>query len=613
MIREIFNAITPENIKSNPLFAEVIEAFLQELEEKAKYSINIKNVFDFSGEENKQMRIQFIKMYLSTFYEILSTLQTTNLTGDSYFDSSSDVVPDIADILTKEYFTTSKTFKENKGTRVAIEYIYKLVERMNSARINSYTPFKLEETKDTNFHFTVEGNITADIYDQLVKPLAHPAGFAYNYSQVLSDLIIDYFSIMIEYKNAKLKVKCLNDEEFDFTELGICKINGFNIAGALLTAELGDKGVLTNLTYSWRKASNPEEISNTKTFRLDNSHIGEIISCTISYIEEEKDENNITLYFPRSITGSSGVIQAKDGIGRVYISGKAQFLTSASAGEQFLYSEVFDPNGIDGAISYKWLLNGYEGSLISEAYRLPLRYEYIAKSITLQVEYKDLLGNNKTATDTIDYLTNNWNDISGDDYGYSYKIREIVEDYENNFKLIKFIFSNGEYLKQLSSPSVVDIKWYNADNEVILDFTPIDSEGKRKQCSIEFEAEKTEISKIDDFVLDEQEDTGMHDDMWTDVDYIIKISNELKVGGFAIGQGIKKFIEETLTDLQEYYATYGNFDYQIPAPGVPTIGSTVIGAFTIGLSTGFETISNETSEYYNMRSEVTEELIIEII
>lgn len=216
MIREIFNAITPENIRTNPLYVDFIEVFIQTLEEKSKYSINMNDIFK---NPDPLVRTQFLKMYLNDFYEIFQTITSTNMNGDSQFDYTNDIMPDINEIFNDEYFQSAKAFKENKGTSVAIEYVYNVLERINTGAISgTLTPFNLTESKDNGFYFEVEGNVSADVYDQIVKPLSHPAGYAYKYTQILSDFFQDLFSAYFDYSHTDvLKVVCnLGAYEYDF-------------------------------------------------------------------------------------------------------------------------------------------------------------------------------------------------------------------------------------------------------------------------------------------------------------------------------------------------------------------------------------------------------------
>lgn len=420
MIREIFNAITPENIKANPLFSTIIDAFLTELEDSSKYSIDINNIFKT---DNKIIKLQFIKMYLNSFYEIMKEVQSSNLVGDVFFNNSNDIVPDFTKILDIEYFTTSKNFKENKGTRVAIEYVYKLIERMNTGALPSYTPFKLEETQGTIFHFNVEGNLTAEVYENTVKPLAHPVGFAYVYSQVMSDLIHDFFRVLVSYKDVVLKINCINsDDAYDFIEEG-------------------------------------------------------------------------------------------------------------------------------------------------------------------------------------------------------YIVQDIQEGFLNNKKYLRVVFSDGTSLLKTTDGTFVYIVHYGVlsdpqdftSGEIIKNFTS-DQSGAQVFCAVQLEYTPDYNSLVDDSMVSELEDNSLIDDFWTDIDNIIRIGRDMEVGGFKIGQGVTKFIKETVSELVNFYPTLGNYDYYVPNSNLPTIGDFIIssdGFIKIGESTGFIQIDNDTDEYYDMRLSVSEDFLAE--
>jgi hypothetical protein len=617
MIREIFNAITPENISSNPIYADIIEAFLQEIEEKSVYSININNVFK---SEDPIIRLQLIKTYLNSFYKGISNLKTTNLIGSLYSDVSTDIVPRIEDILNNEYFASSKTFKEKKGTKLAIEYVYKLVERLNTAISNSNTPFKLEEVEGEKFFFNVEGNLTAEVYDSVVKPLAHPAGFAYVYTQVLSELIQDYYHMMIEYKDITLKIldKETNDEIFNFVGLGSVLITGPAVSGATLTAHVTDidTDLLTNFNYVWSDGTNT--LGTSSTLLLTDGMIGKEIFITVNYSETVGGTTyNREIYSKvKSAINNFNTVQIKDNIGRVCIVGDASFDINLPSLAQTLTAEIYDTVGINySTLEFIWKANGRVIPYTTET--ILLNANLIGKSIEVSASYTDLLGVQKVVVDSVDNLTNYWGLIgSTKTSGTAYKIVNYTNETVGPNRLIRIEFSNGEFIDQFITPLFTDIKWFGPvpspndydGREILRDFTTNPDQSKNRYL-IDFQYTMLRVPLEDDQLIIEIDSNSMLDDFWSEIDELIFIGNNLTIGNFTIGNQVTRVVQEIINDAIEFYPTLGNYDYIFQDIGtISVIGNdTVIstdGIFAIGGNNIF--VQCDTDEHYNLRESATE-------
>ena len=69
-LKNIFESITPDNIKNNPVIAPAMDIFIDVLNEKCAESINIRNAF-----QNPVIREELIKIYLDDLYRALYELQ----------------------------------------------------------------------------------------------------------------------------------------------------------------------------------------------------------------------------------------------------------------------------------------------------------------------------------------------------------------------------------------------------------------------------------------------------------------------------------------------------------------------------------------------------------
>lgn len=212
-LKNIFDSITPENIKDVPLIEDAMSIFIESLEELSKESIDVKNVYS-----NEIIREELIKIYLDDLYRVFKNIQLNqkiidridSLNGiygnnDQYFNK--DAILNMASYLNDEHFMTIKAFKESKGTEKAIEYMYSLISVFVSPSDNGES-FQLIE--NDVFDYTIRGELPEEFYNYIVAPLAHPLGFTYTYEQYLSLILEDFFpGENISYDINALEVRCL--------------------------------------------------------------------------------------------------------------------------------------------------------------------------------------------------------------------------------------------------------------------------------------------------------------------------------------------------------------------------------------------------------------------
>ena len=221
MLQQIFETITPDNIKDNKLMQDSMEIFIKNLEKHSGVSIDISDVFN---PEQTAIKEELINTYLDDLYRVFKKASTSprirkkvEIESET-FGGSSLLLDDIAKKLDEEYFITSKHFKEKKGTKVGIEYIYNLADSLGFSFSGS-APFKFTpgvedpvtgEIIPAPFQFRVEGSLYKEVYEEIVKPLAHPLGFTYIYFQILIQSVHDYFKKTISYKNEVVEIVCLS-------------------------------------------------------------------------------------------------------------------------------------------------------------------------------------------------------------------------------------------------------------------------------------------------------------------------------------------------------------------------------------------------------------------
>lgn len=217
-LQEIFNAITPENIKDIPLLKTAMEVFIANLEENSQIASDISKIYDNKYDVNDSVAVQDAKaklrkglldVYLSSLYRVLSNAQnseTVKAKLDALNITNAPFINDVQRILNDEYFVTNKAFKEKLGTQTSIDYAYNLTKFLESAEHTN--DMQLYEIKP--FHFKTEGSVLKEMYENIVKPLAHPLGFTYTYNQIIKESLQDLFGVDITYNIYTIEVRNLD-------------------------------------------------------------------------------------------------------------------------------------------------------------------------------------------------------------------------------------------------------------------------------------------------------------------------------------------------------------------------------------------------------------------
>lgn len=225
-LKEIYNAITPDNIKSIPAINEFMHIFIELLEERSKQSIDISTY-----NENRKIQTELFKTYLGDLYEVLDSIKDNQKIIDLIENKNSlfegmvanyqyinpKVLEDVIDNISDENYLAFKSFREKKGTKGGIEYIYHFITSLvNTPDEDHYVNI----IDNGPFDLKIEGSLPIEFYYYLIAPLAHPAGFSYDYAQVVSSILIDYFfPYTIIFNVNRLDVNSVDFEEDGITEI----------------------------------------------------------------------------------------------------------------------------------------------------------------------------------------------------------------------------------------------------------------------------------------------------------------------------------------------------------------------------------------------------------
>jgi len=233
MLKNILDSLIPENIKNIDLIKDAIDIFIENIEKNSEIAIDIKKILnpeDEFSEDYKTIKDTLLKLYLNDLYNTISQVQKNDSVLkriDKYItiyqldENQSKLLNDVELMLNFEHFIANKAFKQKKGTKAGIEYIYNLVDSLNNFEDEKY-PFTLIENKE--FDFSIQGSIVEELYNLIVKPISHPLGFTYTYTQIVLLMLQDYFNIEFIYKNVEVEVRCLFGNTLSFDGSAVVNI-----------------------------------------------------------------------------------------------------------------------------------------------------------------------------------------------------------------------------------------------------------------------------------------------------------------------------------------------------------------------------------------------------
>ena len=207
----IFKAITPENIQEIPLIKVAMEIFCQTLEENTQVAQRISAIYDdfdpngstLSEDAKYNLRTGMYLIYTNTLYsacskmsedpEILKTLTKFNYT-------EAKIREDLNHLINSEFMSAQRQFSQTVGTEKALHYMYSFAKYLETG----YVRDDLEISKRDPFIIHYEGSLNKRTFETVVYPQAHPLGWAYSYTTVITQALRDYYGITLIYDVKKL-------------------------------------------------------------------------------------------------------------------------------------------------------------------------------------------------------------------------------------------------------------------------------------------------------------------------------------------------------------------------------------------------------------------------
>lgn len=207
----IFKSITPENIQDIPLVKFCMETFTETLQKDAQVAQNISRIYDdyqnddtaLTKEAKDNLKTGLYMLYVNTLYnacykmqqdpEILKTLKKFNYTENA-------ITKDLNTLINSEFLGAQRQFSQTVGTEKALHYMYSFAKYLETG----YVRDDLEISKRDPFIIHYEGSLNKRTFETVVYPQAHPLGWAYSYTSVITQALRDYYGITLIYYVKKL-------------------------------------------------------------------------------------------------------------------------------------------------------------------------------------------------------------------------------------------------------------------------------------------------------------------------------------------------------------------------------------------------------------------------
>lgn len=229
----IFDAIVPDNIKNIPLVQKSLPIFIEMLNRNSAISQRILKLYSIDDEtwytldENGNEKIvrdsEFLKRskdnlkkglfmtYLGLLYDCISKAQLNNNIREAtrmrnY--KSSLIFEEQHNILTSEFLGSYRLVQQSMGTENALHYIYQFAKYIETGYLRD--DLVLDSKVPSNFVMNYEGSLHKYYFSEFMHDLAHPAGWVYSYTTMLSFILEDYFGIRFIYKLPRIVLRRSN-------------------------------------------------------------------------------------------------------------------------------------------------------------------------------------------------------------------------------------------------------------------------------------------------------------------------------------------------------------------------------------------------------------------
>jgi hypothetical protein len=130
-----------------------------------------------------------------------------------YYNKDTHLFNNTNDLFTEDKFLANRSYIAKKGTAAAMKYIGRAT---NDAQIqgkdNIYGNYFMNVITEKPFQYHVESTVLNIVFERFIKPLAHPIGMGYRYSNVCTDPtgnMTEHPLLEYDYADLTLSVQCM--------------------------------------------------------------------------------------------------------------------------------------------------------------------------------------------------------------------------------------------------------------------------------------------------------------------------------------------------------------------------------------------------------------------
>ena len=218
-IKSIFEAITPEHIRSLPIVNTAMNIFIKTIEENSEIASRIISIYDQQELETDSEKLKKSKkvlregMYYTWIYTLYKCLEQTsqdkNILADlvKYKYDDAGLYQGSSYIINNEFIQANRTYSQKVGTQQALRYMYYFSKYLETGEYQN--DLVIEEKAP--FVMNYEGSVSKYMFRDMVKPLAHPIGWIDTYTRVITLIFQDYFGIELFTTLSRIELQNYQD------------------------------------------------------------------------------------------------------------------------------------------------------------------------------------------------------------------------------------------------------------------------------------------------------------------------------------------------------------------------------------------------------------------
>lgn len=218
-LQNIFESLTPDNIKNIPVVKNCMQAFIDQLKRDAAVATKISKLYDIDSTEyfyidsnnnkithsdsnivklsKENLKIGLVQFYINVLYKLIEEAATNSnvKTALALREYDSPIFNDIEKVLNFEYLGGFRYFQQSAGNRDSINYIYEFSVYLE----RGYAVRDLQLKEYPPMHMEYSGSLHESMFTNFMKKLVHPAGWTQNAETVAAVYdLTDYFGIELD-------------------------------------------------------------------------------------------------------------------------------------------------------------------------------------------------------------------------------------------------------------------------------------------------------------------------------------------------------------------------------------------------------------------------------